>query len=64
LYQKLGVNNENELKDKIQSRISDYDFKAIADDVTPFLINQNEVKRVEKFPEFWAQVNLEKGFNH
>jgi predicted nucleotidyltransferase component of viral defense system len=64
LYQKLGVNNENELKDKIQSRIADYDFKAIADDVTPFLINQNEVKRVEKFPEFWAQVNLEKGFAH
>jgi hypothetical protein len=58
LNQKLGVEDENQLKADVKSRIADYDFKAIADDVAPFLINQNEIKRVEKFPEFWEQVNL------
>jgi len=53
---KLGVKNEKQLKGEIKSRITDYDFKAIADDVAPFLINQNEIRRVEKFPEFWEQV--------
>ena len=55
---KLGVKNEKQLKGEIKSRITDYDFKAIADDVAPFLINQNEIRRVEKFPEFWEQVVL------
>lgn len=58
LNQKLDINNENQLREKIKSRIADYDFKAIADDVAPFLINRNEIKRVKKFPEFWDQVNL------
>lgn len=58
LNQKLSVGNENQLKEEIKSRIADYDFKTIAEDVAPFLMNQNEIKRVEKFPEFWGQVNL------
>lgn len=58
LKQKLGTENEIQLKEEIQSRITDYDFKAIANDVAPFLMSQNEIKRVEKFREFWEQASL------
>ncbi|MDF1499943.1 MAG: nucleotidyl transferase AbiEii/AbiGii toxin family protein [Anaerolineales bacterium] len=58
LNQKLGAETEIRLKEEISLRIKEYDFKAIASDVAPFLMNQNEIKRVEKFPEFWEQVNL------
>ena len=56
--QKLGTESEIQLKEEIQSRITDYDFKAIANDVAPFLMSQNEIKRVEKFREFWEQASL------
>ena len=59
LSQKLSAETETQLKQEISSRIADYDFKAIAKDVAPFLMNQNEVKRVENFKEFWEQVKLE-----
>ena len=58
LKQKLGVDTEEQLKEEIASRIADYDFNTIADDVAPFLINQNEIKRVQKFPAFWEQVRF------
>jgi len=58
LKQKMDVDTEDKLKEEISSRIADYDFTAIADDVAPFLINQNEIKRVEKFPEFWEQAKI------
>jgi len=55
---KLGVENEGQVREEIKSRIAGYDFKAIANDVAPFLVNQNEIKRVEKFREFWEQARL------
>lgn len=58
LSQKLGIETEIQLKEEIKSRIANYDFKAISNDVAPFLMNQNEIKRVEKFREFWEQINL------
>ena len=58
LKQKMDVDTEDKLKEEVTSRIADYDFNAIADDVAPFLINQNEIKRVEKFPEFWEQAKI------
>jgi len=59
INQKLGVNTAESLREEISARITAYDFKTLADDVSPFLINQQEVKRVEKFREFWNQVDLE-----
>lgn len=59
LQLKLGIENETQLKKEIQSRLVEYDFNAIAKDVAPFLMNKNEINRVEKFKEFWDQVNLE-----
>jgi len=58
LSQKLGINSAEDLKREILIRIKDYDFKAISNDVSAFLMTQNDVLRVEKFREFWEQVNL------
>ena len=58
LQMKLGIENEAQLKIELQSKIANYDFKSIAQDVAPFLINQNEIKRVEKFQMFWDQVDF------
>jgi hypothetical protein len=55
---KLDIENKNQLKKELQSRFADFDFKAIAQDVAPFLMNQNEINRVEKFQQFWDQVNF------
>lgn len=58
LQQKIGIDKDQPLREEVKSRIANFDFKALADDVAPFLINQNEIKRVEKFPEFWEQVKI------
>jgi len=58
LKQKMDVDTEEKLKEEFTSRIADYDFNAIADDVAPFLMNQNDINRVQKFPVFWEQVKL------
>lgn len=59
LNQKLGVETAENLRKEVLIRITDYDFKNLADDISPFLINQEDVKRVEKFKAFWNQVVLE-----
>lgn len=59
LNQKLGVNTTESLRKEISARITAYDFKNLSDDVAPFLINLEDIKRVEKFREFWDQVKLD-----
>ena len=59
LNQKLGVETAESLRKEIAARITAYDFKNLSEDVSPFIINQEDVKRVEKFREFWDQVELE-----
>ena len=54
LKQKLGIETTENLRDEISTMIEEYDFQHLADDVSPFLLNQGEVKRVEKFREFWS----------
>jgi predicted nucleotidyltransferase component of viral defense system len=56
---KLGVTTVESLRKEIATRIADYDFMELAEDVSPFLINLDDIKRVEKFREFWEQVELE-----
>jgi predicted nucleotidyltransferase component of viral defense system len=59
LSQKMGVETVESLRKEIFARTAAYDFKNLADDVSPFLINREDIKRVEKFREFWDQVELE-----
>jgi predicted nucleotidyltransferase component of viral defense system len=59
LNQKLGVETAESLRKEISARIKEYDFENLSDDVSPFLINLEDIKRVEKFREFWNQVELE-----
>ena len=54
----MDVDTEEKLKEEITSRIGEYDFNTIADDVAPFLMNRNEINRVQKFPVFWEQVKF------
>ena len=48
------------MKKEVQLRLTEYDFKTIAKGVAPFLITHKEINRVEKFKEFWDQVNFGK----
>ena len=59
LNQKLGVDTAESLRKEISARITEYDFKNLSDDVSPFVVNQEDIKRVEKFREFWDQVELD-----
>ncbi len=59
LNQKLGVNNTEDLRREINKKIEKFDFEKLSDDVAPFLMNMDHIKRVEKFRDFWTQVDLE-----
>lgn len=59
LKQKMGVDTPESLRKEIFVRIKEYNFKNLSDDVSPFLVNQADVKRVEKFREFWEKVELD-----
>lgn len=59
IQQKMGLKTAEGLREEISSRIAEFDFKDLADDVAPFLMNKDEIKRVERFPEFWNQAILE-----
>jgi len=59
IQQKMGIKTAEGLKKEISSRIAEFDFKDLADDVAPFLLNKDEIKRVERFQEFWDQIELE-----
>ncbi len=58
LSQKMGIETPEALRREILERIEAYDFRKLADDVSPFLMKKEEVKRVEKFKQFWEQVDL------
>ena len=59
INQKLNIDSADGLKREILSRIKDYDFKELSENVAPFLLYPKDIKRVEKFREFWASVELE-----
>jgi predicted nucleotidyltransferase component of viral defense system len=59
LEQKMGISTAADLKSEILRRIDTLDFKKLSEDVAPFLINQDQIQRVEKFKTFWEQVGLE-----
>ena len=59
IKQKMGISSPESLREELLLKIEAFDFDALADDVAPFLISKEQVKRVVKFREFWKQVQLE-----
>ena len=56
---KMGIDSTERLRKEISARIETYDFKSLAEDISPFFVNPEDVKRVEKFRAFWDQVELD-----
>lgn len=56
LYMKAGIKDVNQLKNKLGVKIKSLDLKQLARDVSPFLINPKDVKRIELFSEFLEQI--------
>ena len=52
---KLNVKNPTELKDLLLKATAEFDFKALVDDVSPFLINQDERDYVLNFRQYIEQ---------
>ncbi|MDO9547079.1 MAG: nucleotidyl transferase AbiEii/AbiGii toxin family protein [Pelolinea sp.] len=55
---KMGIDTSEQLRFEYLERIKNFDFKQLAEDVAPFLLSQDQKKRVEKFQDFWKQVDL------
>jgi predicted nucleotidyltransferase component of viral defense system len=55
---KIGITSPDHLRMWMLSHIEALDFDALGEDVSPFLINPREVKRVEMFRAFWQQADL------
>jgi predicted nucleotidyltransferase component of viral defense system len=58
LNQKMGITSPESLRHELLLKIEDFNFDDLADDVAPFLIAKEQVKRVVKFREFWKLVDL------
>ncbi len=56
LQQKIGINNEVELKEKVLKEISKTSLKEISKDVQPFLFNATDTKQIIYFKEYINQV--------
>jgi hypothetical protein len=54
----MGVETSDQLRSDYLERIQDLDFKQLADDVAPFLLDQDQKKRVIHFRGFWKQVEI------
>jgi hypothetical protein len=54
----MGITSPERLREELLQKIEDFDFDALAVDVTPFLITKEQVNRVVKFREFWKQVEM------
>lgn len=52
LHDKLKINDYAELKKKLIRKIRNLDFKKLAEDINPFLINPKDKKRVLLFKEY------------
>lgn len=59
LSQKMGVHSPGELRRAILEGTATFDFDALAEDVTSFLIDTAQVKRVRLFRTYWEQVTLD-----
>jgi predicted nucleotidyltransferase component of viral defense system len=58
LHQKIKLSNSDELKDSLKKKLSQLDMKEMTKDVTPFLINNNEEKKVLLFEKYIDSIKL------
>jgi predicted nucleotidyltransferase component of viral defense system len=54
----MGISTGENLRKEIATRIAEYDFSKLAQDVSPFLFQTEDTKRVERFREFWEHIEL------
>jgi predicted nucleotidyltransferase component of viral defense system len=59
INQKMGITSPERLRQELLLKTENFNFDALAEDVAPFLITKEQVKRVVKFREFWKQVEME-----
>jgi predicted nucleotidyltransferase component of viral defense system len=59
LSQKMGLSTPQKLHQAFLSKITNFDFEALAEDVAPFVISKDQVNRVRKFREFWQQLVMD-----
>ena len=59
LKEKIGVSNGTELRARLEAEFKRLDFKELGRDVKAFLFNPADVKRIELFPEYIRQVELD-----
>jgi len=52
LSEKLDIKDKKELKNKLSEKCKTLDFKQLAKDISPFIFNPNDSKKVEMFPEY------------
>jgi hypothetical protein len=55
---KMGVSRPEAVREQVLEEIKAYNFEKLAEDVAPFLISSDQVKRVIKFRAFWEQAKL------
>ena len=55
LFERLSVNNPNELKELLFNRLNSLNLNQLATDVSPFLFNPNDIQRIHLFPQFVEQ---------
>jgi len=54
----MGISSSERLRKELLLKIENLNFEDLADDVAPFLIAKEQVKRVVKFREFWMRVEF------
>lgn len=54
----MGITSPERLRQELLLKIENFDFEALAEEVASFLITKEQVKRVNKFREFWKQVEM------
>lgn len=59
LNQKLGIDTVEGLMKEISTKVIEYDFMSLANNVSAFVVHPEDIKRVERFKEFWDQVELD-----
>jgi predicted nucleotidyltransferase component of viral defense system len=52
LEMKAGINTIDELRSELKLKMQSVNIKQLVKDVSPFLINPSDIKRIELFPEF------------
>ncbi len=58
LEQNLGISTPDMLRSVMLERIEPLDFMILGNDVQPFLIRKDDLKRVQLFKEYWQQAAL------